>query len=286
MRKRIVSIVSLTLLVFSSLANAEATNGTLKIASGIAGGTYRSVYAANLAKLLRPHDIYHQKSEGSRENLALLDSGRADIAFVQGDAYAAWRTTNPEHAANLEVVGRLGDECVYFAIRRKGVVQDLEGLSREIEGRPARVAVGSEQGGMSGTWEYLLTVKPQLAAAEVLHVGDTLAINQLDVGKFDVVGWVTDPQNYDHIMLRAVLANDSLAFIQLADPSLATALDDGTEILEAKTVKLSKSWRAATVQTLCTSALVLMRADAAPELVKKVSDLISLKRYLIAPLPD
>ncbi len=257
-------------------SSALADRPQLWIASGLSGGTYRDVYARNLGKLLRDYDPLHRKSSGSGENLDLLADGKADIAFSQADVYAARLASDPTRYAELLVIGKLSDECVYIAHRKEGPVQDLKELGAPVGDRPARIAAGAVEGGMNGTWRYLTILDPSLTAAEVVNEGDTLALNQLAVGSFDAVGWVTDPANFDHNMLRATMANDELKLMNLDAPELIAALPDGTHIYDARTVKLSTSWPAPKVKTICTSALMLARKDAKPALINKLADLLSL----------
>jgi hypothetical protein len=136
---------------------------------------------------------------------------------------------------------------------------------------------------MQGTWRYLVGLKPELAGVDVKTGTDTLAINQLAVGAFDAVGWVTDPRNHKHNMLRAVLSNETLALMELTDPALVSALPDGTQVYWQRTVKLTGSWRTPTLNTVCTSALIFAREDSDPKLVKKVADLVSLQLDAIVP---
>ena len=268
---------ALSLLVFvlsSSVALAERSK--LWIASGLSGGTYRSVYAQNLTTMLRDYDSFHQTSVGSGKNLDLLAAGKVDVAFSQADVYAARLTSDPTRYGELLVIGKLADECVYIAHRKAGPVRDLKGLGDSVGERPTRIAVGAAEGGMDGSWSYLTILDPNLTAAEVVHEGDTLALNQLAVGSFDAVGWVTDPTNLDHKMLRAVMANDELQIMNLSAPELVAALPDGTRIYNARTVKLSGSWPAPKIETICTSALMLTRKDADPALINKLADVLSL----------
>ncbi|UCE87402.1 MAG: hypothetical protein JSU66_06720 [Deltaproteobacteria bacterium] len=251
------------------------------IASGLPGGTYRSVYARNLEKLMPDYKLYYRPSSGSGENLEMLAAGDADLAFAQADVYAAKLAQAPERFGGLVVLGALADECVYIAHRRDGPVRELGQLGEPVDGRPARIALGAVSGGMAGTWGYLTMLNPKLTQAAVDDTGDTLALNQLAVGAFDAVGWVTDPDNYDHKMLRAALANDALALMPLKDPNLVTKLHDGTRVYDARKVKLADRWNAPKLETLCTQALVLVRDDADPKLLNKVADLVGLKRDVI-----
>jgi TRAP-type uncharacterized transport system substrate-binding protein len=274
---RFAAALSLLIFVLSpSVALAQRTK--LWIASGLSGGTYRSVYANNLANLLRDYDSFHQTSTGSGENLDLLAAAKVDVAFSQADVYAARLASDPARYDELVVIGKIADECVYIAHRTSGPVKDLKGLGNPVAGRPARIATGAAGGGMDGSWSYLTILDPNLKAAEVTHEGGTLALNQLAVGSFDAVGWVTDPTNLDHKMLRAVIANDELLLMNLSDPELVSPLPDGTRIYNAQTIKLSKKWPPPKIQTICTNALMLTRKDASPALINKLADVLSLDR--------
>ena len=264
------------LVASSSIAQAERSK--LWIASGLGGGTYRSVYAKNLVTLLRNYESFFRPSIGSANNLDLLVDGKADIAFAQADVYAAKLSTDSERYGSLLVVGKLADECVYIAHRKDGPVKNFEGLSLLVGDRAARIAVGAEGGGMSGTWSYLRLLDPDLATVEVSDDGDTLALNQLAVGAFDAVGWVTDPNNLKHKMLLATMANEELAIMNLNDPELVEAHPGGTQVYDQRKFKLTKNWRAPEVETICTSALMLTRKDADPDLVSKLADVLSLHR--------
>lgn len=269
----------LTLVAALVLPSAAAPEKRSKIwmASGLAGGTYQAVYARNLAKMLRDYDTLYRPSTGSRENLDLLADGQADVGFAQADIYASRLAADPNRYGKLLVIGKLGDECVYIAHRKRGPVTDLAGLSATVGDRAPRIAAGAKGGGMSGTWEHLTHLDPSLSAASVVYEGDTLALNQLALGAFDAVGWVTDPENFDHKMLRAAMKNDALHIMSLRAPSLLSALPDGTRVYDAHNVKLTESWRAPSIETICTSALMLTRKDAKPELIDKLADVLSLQ---------
>lgn len=253
------------------------------IASGETGGTYRNVYATNLEKQLRSFDVYHRKTSGSGENLERLADGKADIAFVQADVFAARSKADPDRFGSLRVLGKLDDECIFFAHRRKGPPQSLADLTRPIKGKNPRVAIGSRNGGMASTWEYLVTLLPGLATAEPVYDGDVLALNQLGVGLFDAVGWVTDPNNYSHKLLKAVGVNPDLILMDLASSEISGSLPDGTSVYTRREVKATKEWNARKVSTLCTSALVMARADADEKLVTRVAELVGLHRDLLVP---
>jgi TRAP-type uncharacterized transport system substrate-binding protein len=279
------SAVALAALMAYPVASGRAAGEgrPVWIASGPKGGTYRDFYARNLGKLLPGYAVLHRDTSGSRENLDLLADGKAELAFAQADIYAAKLSASPERYGGIVILGKLADECVYVAYRKKGLVTALPQLGQPVGDRPARIAVGPEQSGMSGTWMYLSKLDPKLGAAEVLNDGDTLALNQLGVGSFDAVAWITDPSNLQHKMLRAVMANDELGLMDVADPALEHALADGTRIYWLAEIQLGSGWRAKKLTTVCTSALVFASRGADESLIETVADVVSLQRDRIVP---
>jgi len=273
-----------TLAFFASgAALAAAGKQAIWVASGAEGGTYLEFYARNLAKQMSDYRILPRRTTGSLENLHLLVEGDVQLAFAQADAYASWLAENPERQDDLLIVGRLADECVYVAVRTEGPVTTLAQLEAPVEGSAPKIAVGPADGGMSGTWSYLVGLEPGLAAAEVVHDGDTLALNQLAVGRFDAVAWVTDPMNLDHKLLRAVQANDALELMNLESAALESALPDGTRIHERRSVETASGRRPKSIETVCTSALLLARSDIDKELLRKLADLVGLHLDRLLP---
>jgi len=263
----------------SSLANREGP--ALWIASGPEGGTYRSVYATNLEALMRGNRIFYRETEGSAQNIELMQAGEADIAFVQADVFAAaWQAGE---TSGVQVIGRISDECLYIAYRKGGRIQQFEHLKSPPDGEPARIAVGPDHSGPAGSWRWFSERVPELAGNETSDQVGTLALNQLALGRYDAVVWVTDPGNLDHKMLQGTLSNDALGIMPVTDAGLLAPLADGTVIYRKRKVTLSGGWKSKKVETICTSALVLMRRDADRQLVDRISDLVSLKRDLIAP---
>ncbi len=108
-----------------------------------------------------------------------------------------------------------------------------------------------------------------------------MALNQLSIGIFDAVGWVTDPRNLEHVLLRAVQANADLGLLPIQAPELEHRLADGTVIYERRAVAVSPDPKVAPLLTLCTHALILARPDANPRLVEAVATALSLHREKI-----
>ena len=97
----------------------------------------------------------------------------------------------------------------------------------------------------------------------------------------DAVGWVTDPRNLDHVLLRAVQANPDLGLLAIEAPNLEHALADGTAIYESRAVEVTEDAEAEQFRTLCTGALIFARPDANPRFVEAVSNALSFQREKI-----
>lgn len=261
----------------------KADRDMVRVASGRAGFTYRSVYAANLQKLMRGYEFVYLKSEGSGQNLDLLADGKANVAFAQADAWAQKVAADPGRYGKIILIGRVAPECVFIARRKGGPITGLDALAAQAAAGGATIAVGDEGSGMSSTWSYLSQRVPGLAAVKVDHTKGTLALNQLAVGGFDAVGWVTDPANTDQKMLRAVLANDELALMPIKDEKLLAPLKDGIRVYEARTIDVGEGRQKSGLETVCTSAMLFARSDAGSRLIDKLADELSLNLDKIAP---
>jgi hypothetical protein len=114
-----------------------------------------------------------------------------------------------------------------------------------------------------------------LANATVDHGGDVLALNQLAVGAFDAMIWVTDPSNLNHKLLQALRDNPKLGLMPIVDPKFNYTLPNGTRVYELSEVALEDGWRPDLLETVCTGALVLARKDGAPKFIQKLADIVS-----------
>ncbi len=264
-----------TLLVLA--AAAEARSPRVWIASGPPGGSYRGVYARALERGLDDFLVLHRTTSGSGENLDLISQGKVAVAFVQADVFAARRAADPERFAEVDVLGRLADECLYVAGRRGGRVAKVDDLEVPPKGRPYEIALGEPGGGTSGSWSYLVQLRPALAEAKVYNVGGRLALQRLADGTFDVVMWVTDPKNLDHRMLRDTRSNEAIELLEvLEEGALGGLLPDGTRVYDVRSIVIEPGDAPRRVRTVCTSALVIARRDAPENLVKRVRQIFEL----------
>ncbi len=270
-------VLALVLLASPVLAASDE----VVIASGVRGGTYHGIYGPNLVRLLPAFKARQQPTEGSGENLDLLARGLADVGFAQVDVYAARMRENRARYENIGIVGRLADECVYIAYRKGGPIVSSDSFKTKIGDRKPILAVGKMNGGMHGTWLSVKDRVPAFDQTAIRFTAGTLAINHLAAGMLDAVAWITDPVNEDHILLRAVKADDTPGLIGLAEPTLPDTLPtlpNGAAVYESRVIPMSGGIRPETIDTICTSSVIFTRPGADPHLVDAISDVLSLER--------
>jgi TRAP-type uncharacterized transport system substrate-binding protein len=265
----------------------------IDITTGIIGGSYQDVYGRNLKRLLASampegSEVHLHTSTGSVENLDRLVDGLADLGFAQADVYADKLLGNSDRYASIEVIGRISEECVFMARRKDGPVKKFGDLTQNVGNRKPRIAIGPDTSGMSGTWHYLSHLVPGLDGAETFADTSALALNRLGLGGFDAVGWVTDPNNPEHIMLKGVLDADNLDFMSVTDPSLTGMLPNGVKVYEVKKIKVKDGFLFfdKKVKTVCTDGLVLASAGGDQKVIDRVSRILSLELKQLQEAPD
>ena len=273
--RRMMILLTLLLSNLTGFA-ASAQDVRISIASGVSGGTYRGVYAADLEKQLADYTVIHRLSSGSGENLEMLADGRAAFGFAQADVYAVRLAADPERFSDLTVLGHLGVECLFIAVRKDGPIHTLAELGGSVGDRPPEIAIGPPPGGASGTWQHLALLAPGLTAAIAHPVGDRMALRYLERGTFDAVVWVTDPSNFDHRMLRAVRESAQLELLEVDDEAFTSTLPDGSQVYETGQVRLEKNGVPA--QTVCTSAILLAGSDTDPAAMKRARRMRGLRQ--------
>jgi len=271
------TMILLAMLITMLLGVAAAAEDTrISIASGVSGGTYRGVYAANLESQLSDYTVIHRLSSGSGDNLEMLADGRAAFGFAQADVYAVRLAADPERFGAFTVLGRLGVECLFIAVRKDGPIHALAEFDGLIGDRPPEIAIGPPQGGANGTWQHLALLSPVLTSAIAHPVGDRMALRYLERGTFDAVVWVTDPSNFDHRMLRAVRESAQLELLEVSDEAFTATLPDGSQVYEVGQVRLEKNGVA--TQTICTNAILLSGSDTDPAAMKRARRMRGLRQ--------
>ncbi|KJZ17452.1 hypothetical protein TW86_04160 [Halomonas sp. S2151] len=270
--------ITLASIAMSLMAGAAEANVT--ITTGKSGGTYHGTFGANLNQILREHGIPAevQTSLGSVENLNRIAAGEAQVGFTQGDVLASWLRDNP--SANIEIVGELGQECVYVAVNKDGKVSDEDDLTSGI-----KIAVGEQGTGSAVSWDYLRTLEDDYAEASTFYQGGIRSLGKVSSGQLDAFMWVTSPDNLNHGYLNAVNASDSLEIIDLDDYSLNEKLPNGEQVYEFRDVVVKEgTFNDTEVEVPCTDVLVVADPNMDYEAIETVAGAVLMNSNRIRGL--
>lgn len=255
--------VTLALLATPALAD------TLRLSTGMLGGTYHDVLGVNLRNVLREKGIESEvlQSKGSAENLERIASGEADVAFTQADALARWLRVNP--TADIEELGSLGKECVFMAT---GGDSGLDEIS-DITDSAHRVAVGEEGTGSALSWDYIRMLNDDYAETQTFYQGGMRALAQVQTGNLDAFLWVTSPENKSHRFFETVMTSDeTLQFVQFDDDSLSDKLPSGAEVYEMTEITLSEGWFFdEEIRSPCTGLMVVGAYDLDSHILEELA---------------
>ena len=135
--------------------------------------------------------------------------------------------------------------------------------------RAAVINIGTPQSGMAETWNYISSLVPEQANADVDQSDGEEALAKLREGTVDAVAWVTDPRNADHVLLANVRADEALGFMTVNDPRLEDVLTDGTEVYDLEIIEVAGT-DDVEIETLCTSALIVAGPQSSPDVVREL----------------
>lgn len=258
--------------------SAAGAADPVRIAAGPEGGTYLEVYTERLGEALEGRSIDAIMTAGTSANVRLIAAGDADFGFAQADVLADMLLGDPDLFSRLEVLGAMGAECVFMAAAKHGPIDKLGDVSRMLDGRHARVAVGPEQSGTFGTWRYLSHLSPRLSSAETFKDQGRAAIDKLARGDLDAVVWVTDPANRSHDMRRAVSEHRDLRFVSVAGDGMSNTLPNGIRVYSTEKLRLGEWPFGRRLKTLCTRALLIGRIDLDGDLEERAVEIVTLSR--------
>ena len=183
----------------------------IRIASGNKDGAYY-LFARQYREYLAREGIELEvvTSAGSLENIQLLESGRVDLAFVQGGL--ADKATQ----GNLVSLGSFYYEPLWMFHRGELEINTLTGLKQR------RVAVGAERSGTRALALQLLSDN-NLHAADVrmLSIDGHEAAEALLAGEIDAAFFVASPKSP---VVRSLLESESLKLMSFGRADAYTRL--------------------------------------------------------------
>lgn len=156
-----ISLLAALLCVFT-ITSAASAGEPLRIATGGKNGTYcacaQDMAAAAKKKGL---DVEVINTSGSMENIKLLKSGDADIAFVQSDVLGFLFQKDKDAGRKFKVLFPLYDEEVHILANDK--IKSIKDFEKR------RIATGNQK---SGSWLTVSTIVFQEAIPSVKKVTD------------------------------------------------------------------------------------------------------------------
>lgn len=263
-----------------SVSGAMADDGeTLVVTSGAEGGTYYGVFGRNMTSLLkqRGYDSSLVESAGSVENIERVASGEAQIGFTQSDALGGYLQKNP--TAPIEIMGSLGQECMYVATNTSGPVDGEDDLGN----KEVRIAVGEDGSGSAATWDYMRMLEESYKNAQTDYVGGMRAISQLISGQYDAFLWVTSPGNLNHEFLQAVKANEGIDFIDVNDWSLNDELPNGQKVytFNDDIVVAKGMFNDYEIETACMDVLIVANGDVSDDALEDLASMAVMDKTRI-----
>jgi TRAP transporter TAXI family solute receptor len=185
------AIGGLALLATAGACASPFVNVRLTLATGGTQGVYfrlgnelATVWQERLGLLSRPEVL---STAGSVDNLQLLSSGSADVAFSQVDTAAdQMRRIPPGDPRELRALARIYDDVVHVVVPASSPVTTLAGL------RGARVSVGAPESGVAVIAHRLLTVAGLAPGTDFqpFQLGINESVAAMERGEIDAFFWV------------------------------------------------------------------------------------------------
>lgn len=183
MRNSIVRYLVLALLVLFMHAPLSLAGDSLRIATGSETGTYHR-FGRDMADVAKEEGLTISvvESEGSMDNITMMELGRADIAIVQSDVLEKIYKLKPQIAEHLRVIFPLYNEEVHILAQRS--INSIGDLKRR------KVATGGKGSGTYMTLSTLLFRNFVGKLTEVTDISASDATIAVLTGELDAVAYV------------------------------------------------------------------------------------------------
>ena len=247
--KKINNAVKVFLLgVFAILALVALTAVTTgkvhaeSIGSGFPEGHYYKSYAPNLAVEIGKSDrtfsgknmLQVVATDGSLDNLDKTSSGEVQVSLTQPDAYMFFRSTEPNKANQIVLLGNVPvEECVLMVTSENSKIKEFDDLTKD-----HTVNIGVPGSGSQASWAYFKKLIPALKDIRTNENSNVLALGDLQTGAADAMIFVTTKDRTSEV-LEMVNAEDSgLRFVDLEDSNLNEKLPSGKPVYTAEKVNV------------------------------------------------
>lgn len=267
MKKSFTAIAAV--LLFSSFG---ATAADITITTGQQGLTYNAVYGVNLAGALSEYGYKSTvvPSKGSLDNLDKVASGEAQIGFTQADAFQFWRSRHGNEAQKVDIIGELGDECVFVAVKDGGKVGSESDLKEGI-----KIAVGEPSSGSYASWQYLQSLEKDYAKVETYAKGGVRSLAKVTTGEYDAFLWVSAPDRTNKFLESVNQKGSGLTMISMNGWNVDDKLPNGKAVYELKKAVTESGWLSdSKVKVPCTKTLVVANTDAGDDMLETASTVL------------
>jgi TRAP transporter TAXI family solute receptor len=280
----IVSLAALLLIAAPALTLPVPAKRTYVLASGSAQGVYLPL-AQDLAAVARRAgiDIRVVPSLGSKQNLAWLAEGHADLALAQSDtAFDAYcgRGSFPHRITAIRAIAPLYTEAVHILVRRPLYIHRVEDL------RGKRIAVGPPGSGTEANAAEVLEAAGltlDQVAARRMTVEETMAA--LHAGELDAAFLTSGVPT---TAVTKVLADGTASLFE-PDQDLMDRLREASPFFLTKDIEQTDYPRLnEQVTTIGIKALLLGRSDLDDKTVSRLVRALSSSKFLTKKynLPD
>lgn len=237
----------------------------MTIATGSKTGAYFA-YAKKYKGILAKNGITLEilNTQGSLENLSLLEEGKVDLAFVQSGT-GLGRGLDEDGQPTLVSLGSIYFEPLWVFSLKKAAINQLNLLTGK------RIAAGSEG---SGTWAVAKVLLERNGISDknskILPLASTDAVKGLVNGKVDAVIMVGSPQS---TVIQDLLTNDDVSVMSFdrADAYTRHHRFLSSVTLPEGVVSLSRNLPTRDVKLLAAAATITARDGLHPALLTLIA---------------
>ncbi|MEN8218757.1 MAG: TAXI family TRAP transporter solute-binding subunit [Pseudomonadota bacterium] len=279
MMKKPFVIATLTLIASANIAHAD----TIKIGAASPAGEYTNTIVPALSDALQEYGYtaVAEISAGSQENIDKVWSGELPAGLSQLDVAALNMAGERPSSAqgNLILMGRFAPEALFCVAKKGGQVTSYDDLTATL--KPGlKVSVGKIGSGTARTFQYLMTLEPELSQVELLQEGaPEIQLNRLLSGERDLVCFVMMP-NLKNDLIKTIVGHKELMFINIDKPVFTKAQVGDVQVYDLMEVPVSKCffcWGAKKVKTLVTWVGVVVNEDLTDKKLLSALAKIALK---------
>lgn len=274
--KRVATVLALlsTMLVAAGCGDGEERPlpaQDVRIATGVPGGVYNpygKAFAGVINKHSAPLSALARPTEGSVENLKLLQKGDADMAFTLADTAGPALRGEPPFTARVPIVAlaRLYNDYIQVIARRQSELRDVTDL------RGKRVSIGAPNSGTALTARRILRIArfglrgdraPKMVTLGLRDSADALA-----QGRIDAFFWSGG------LPSEAIVDLGRKMPIRLLDLPSGTATDLDPNLYTETRIPARDYGFASRVTTVMAANLLVVREDLSDQLAFELTRLL------------